>query len=337
VVLRVGSVDASALRDLVREQRELPVPPKLGPGDTLDGLTVTGVLHESRVTRLYQVASASPNPRQLVLKTLTEAAALDAHERLAFAHEMWLAKRVVARYFASTLELGAPSSLYFLNTYHPGASLGQHLAAGRHYTVPEALKIGMELCRALGALHRRSIVHRDVKPDNVHIGDDGQLRLLDLGVATSGFEVAELSAASRAGTPSFLAPELFTGGSAGVPTDIYAWGVTLYFVLTRQYPYGEIEPFQTPRFGDAAPLTRHRPEVPGWLDNIVMKALAINPTERFETAEELLLTLEQGPLSQAAAPRRRPLATRNLLRTWQVLTVLSVLGNVALIYALVVR
>ena len=343
LVVRVDAVDASALRDVLRTQQALPVPPKLAPADVIDGMQVLEVLHESRITRLYKVQRGERgerNPRELVLKTLTEQAATDAHERLAFAHEAWLAKRLVAKYFAQYIEANTQaqplSSLNFLSTFHAGSTLAQALAAGQHYTVPEALKLAMELARALGALHRRSIIHRDVKPDNVHLGDDGQLRLLDLGVATSGFDVTDISSARRAGTPSFLAPELFqASGTPSVQSDIYAWGVTVYFTLTRHYPFGEIEPFQTPRFGNAAPATRLRPELPGWFENILMKALAVEPSARFETAEELHLALEQGPLGSATPPKRRPLATRNALRTWQTLAVLALLGNVVMLYLLV--
>lgn len=331
VVLRVDEIDANGLRDAVQLQRDLPALPRLAVGERYDGLTVLEKLHESRVTLLYRVQDAAGRP--LVLKTLTEAAQADAHERLAFAHEIWLGRRVVARFFAQTVEPATPpSALYALTTYHAGRTLGQQLADGRHYTVPEALKIGMDLARALGALHRRSIVHRDVKPDNVHLGDDGQLRLLDLGVAVSGFDVTELAQARRAGTPSFLAPELFGNGEPTPRSDLYAWGVTLYHLLTRKFPYGEVEPFQTPRFGEPAPPSRWRPDIPGWLEHIVLKAVAADPEARYETAEELLLALEQGPLAQEVPIKRRPLATRNLLSTWRAVALVSLAANLLLLF-----
>jgi serine/threonine protein phosphatase PrpC len=338
LVVQVHATDENLLRDLLREQQPLPVPPPLKAGEVIDGLTVQALLHESRITRLYQVRSTEG--RELVLKTLTSLAAQDAHERLAFAHEAWLAKRAVARYFAQSVPpLQAPTALYALSTFHAGQTVAQSLAAGRHFTVPEAIKLGMDLARALGALHRRSITHRDVKPENIHLGDDGQLRLLDLGVAISGFDAPELSSAQRAGTPSYLAPELFAVHSdddkAHTPTpitDLYAWGVTIYQVLARRYPYGEVEPFQTPRFGEPEPASRTRPDVPGWLDNLLLKAVDADPRQRFETAEELLLALEQGPLATQHAPRKRPLVTRNVLRTWQWVAVLSLVINAILLY-----
>ena len=180
---------------------------------------------------LYRVRDAQG--RQLALKALSREAHADAHERLAFAHERWLNKRVVARFFAQNIDPPENASAsYSLSTYHDGKTLAQQLKLGGEITIPEAIKYAVELSRAVGALHRRSIIHRDIKPENIHLGDDGQLRVLDLGVAVSGFEVAELSSATRAGTPSYLAPELFDSAEPSAQSDIYAVGVTLYHLLS---------------------------------------------------------------------------------------------------------
>lgn len=92
--------------------------------------------------------------------------------------------------------------------------------------------------------------------------------------------------AGNPGTPSFMAPELLSGVPASVEHDLYAVGVTLYHLLTRKYPYGEIEPFQHPKFGEPVVPTRWRPEIPAWVENILLKAVALDPAQRFETAEE---------------------------------------------------
>jgi serine/threonine protein phosphatase PrpC len=334
LVVRIDDVDDNALRDMLHEVRELPALPPLEAGQVFDGFTVLERLHQSRVTVLYRVREGSG--RELAMKALTREANADAHERLAFAHERWLNKRVVARFFAQNVDQPEDASAaYSLTTFHAGQTLAQRFATQGQLSVPDAIKCAVELSRAIGALHRRSIIHRDIKPDNVHQGDDGQLRLLDLGVAVSGFEVAELSSASRAGTPSFLAPELFDNAEPSAQSDLYALGVTIYFVLTGKYPYGEIEPFQTPRFSDPTPPTRWRPDCPGWFENILLRVIAVDPAQRFETAEEFLLAVEQGPLSAASsrqATLRQPLATRNRLRTWQVVAAISLLLNVALAY-----
>jgi protein phosphatase len=216
-------------------------------------------------------------------------------------------------------------------TWHAGVTLETRLKAGHRFSVPEVQQLGIRLAKALGALHRRGIIHRDIKPANLHLGDDGELRILDLGVAHSG-DQPRASARGRVGTPSFLAPELFAGAEAGTQCDLYAAGVTLYYLLTRQYPYGEIEPFQHPRFGEPTPPTRYRPDLPGWLESILLKGVARDPRQRFETAEELLLALERGAYRPLAPPPPTPLAARAPLALWRAIGVVSIVINLLLLY-----
>ena len=141
---------------------------------------------------------------------------------------------------------------------------------------------------------------------------------------------------AQPGTPSDMAPELFAGGEANVRTDLYALGVTLYHLLTRKYPYGEIEPFQRPKFGQPIPPTRYRPDIPYWFENIVLKAVARDANKRFETAEEMLHALEVGELKPLLAPARTPLIARARLVKWQWIAIFSFVINILLIYLLIV-
>lgn len=131
-----------------------------------------------------------------------------------------------------------------------------------------------------------------------------------------------------------MAPELFAGDKAGPAHDLYAAGVTLYHLLTRKYPYGEIEPFQHPRFGEPVPPTRYRPDIPGWLENVLLKAVARDPAQRFETAEEFLLALERGASRPLNRPPVTPLAMRNPLLTWRIIAGLSLVTNLLLLMLL---
>ena len=133
-----------------------------------------------------------------------------------------------------------------------------------------------------------------------------------------------------------MAPELIAGEAATVQSELYAAGVTLYYLLTRKYPYGEIEPFQHPKFGDPTPPTRYRPEIPHWLENVLLKAVARDAKLRFETAEEALLALEQGEHRALDAPRRTPLMARDPIRVWQMLALGSIALNLMLVYLLLV-
>lgn len=333
MVVRIDSVPDKNLRDQLSAERHLPIPPRLKPGTRLDGFEVLALMHESRMSLLYQVRNLADG-RLWVLKTLPPQAAHDAAAAEALIQEEWLAKKVIAHYFPQILPLTTEdrSALYYVMSWHEGATLQQYLDNGRHFSVTESVQIGIRLIKGLAALQRLNILHRDIKPANVHLGADDKLRILDFGVAAST-GLHDIS--DGAGTPSYMAPELIAGDSASVASELYAAGVTLYYLLTRKYPYGEVEPFQHPKFGDPVPPSRYRPEIPHWLENILLKAVARDPRLRFETAEEMLLALEHGEHRALDAPRCTPLLIRDPLRVWQLLALFSIVLNLMLVFLLV--
>lgn len=329
MVLRVLSVSPASLRDWLAAGSHLPLPPRLRIGDELDGLRIEMVLHESRVTLLYRVTRLA-TAEQLVMKTLRVNA--DEEACAALIHEEWLARRVTALYFPQVATHDARAHLYYLMSWHEGATLAVQLARGHCYSPADTVQIGIHLLKGVAVLHRLAIVHRDIKPENLHVGNDGRLRILDLGVAASdGQDFGEIN---NPGTPSYMAPELFAGKIATEATDLYAAGVTLYHLLTRRYPYGEVEPFQHPRFGDPVPPMRYRADIPAWLDAVLLKACARDAKDRFETAEEFLLALERGATRPLDRPRRMPLAQRNPQLLLKLITVASLIVNLLLFYLL---
>lgn len=333
VVVDVLALPPASLRDSLAGAASLPLPPRLKVGHELDGLRVEDVLHDSRQTLLYRVSNPR-NGQQLVLKTLQPDMSGDPAATAALLMEEWRARRVVSPYFPQVVPVEQRSCLYYLMTWHAGATLQARLDGDQHFPVGEVVRLGVALLKAVGALHRLDIVHRDIKTDNIHLGQDGILRVLDLGVAVSLAERQPGEPIGRAGTPSYMAPELFDNPEPEFGHDLYAAGVTLYHLLTRKYPYGEIEPFQTPRFGEPARPTRWRPEIPGWLENILLKAVAREAKDRFETAEEFVLALERGASRPIAAPGRQPLIQRNPLRLWKLVATASLAMNFVLLLIL---
>lgn len=328
VVLEALTLPPPNLRDSLENSARLPLPPRLKPGQELDGLEVEEVVHDSRITQLYRVRDKKSGQR-LVLKTLRPECDGDNELISGLIMEEWRARRVVSPFFPQLLPADERSCLYFLMTWHEGATLQQMLDADHHFTVAEAIQHGIRLLKGIASLHRLEIAHRDIKPANIHLGQDGRLRILDLGVALSAGESG--AAAGNPGTPSFMAPELLDGVPATIEHDLYAAGVTLYHLLTRKYPYGEVEPFQHPKFGEPVPPTRWRPEIPGWVENILLKAVALDPVQRFETAEEFLLALERGASRPVRAPQRMPLLDRNPVRAWKLIAAVSLLLNFVLL------
>lgn len=331
VVVQVKRLPEDTFEDSFSGARQLPLPPVLKPGRSLDGLDIEELLHASRVTLLYRVREPRGNT-QWVMKTLRPEMN-DPESVAALVHEEWLAGRVTVGPFPQIVHYPPRTHLYYLMTWHSGMTLQARLSAGYRFGVTDIADIGIHLMKGLGVLHRLAIVHRDIKPDNLHLGSDGKLRILDLGVAAS--DGAAFREINNPGTPSFMAPELFADGVCSVSSDLYAAGVTLYHLLTGRYPYGEVEPFQHPRFGEPVPPTRYRPDVPAWLEAILLKACAKEPAQRFETAEEFLLALERGETRPLNLPRRQPLLLRNVNRTVRLLLALSLLVNLILALLLV--
>ncbi len=330
VVIDVLALPLASLRDSLESAASLPLPHRLKVGHEIDGLVVEEVLHDARETLLYHVRNRR-NGQPLVLKTLQPALQGDAGAGAALLMEEWRARRVLSPCFPQVVPSDERSALYYLMTWHAGATLQARLDAGQHFPVGEVVRLGIALLKGIAALHRLDIVHRDIKPGNVHLGRDGMLRILDLGVALSLGERKADDPVAPAGTPSYMAPELLDGAPPAPGFDLYAAGVTLYHLLTRKYPYGEIEPFQKPKFGEPVRPTRWRPEIPGWLENIVLKAVAREAKDRFETAEEFLLALERGPSRPLAAPGRQPLVQRNPLMLWKIVAAASLAVNFVLL------
>ena len=333
VVIDVLALPRASLRDSLESAASLPLPHRLKVGHEIDGLVVEDVLHDARETLLYRVRNLR-NGQQLVLKTLQPKLQGDAGASAALLMEEWRARRVLSPYFPQVVPSDEKSGLYYLMTWHAGSTLQARLDADQHFPVGDVVRLGIALLKGIAALHRLDIVHRDIKPANIHLAQDGALRILDLGVALSLGERKADDPVGQAGTPSYMAPELFAEAPPAPGFDLYAAGVTLYHLLTRKYPYGEVEPFQKPKFGEPVRPTRWRPEIPGWLENILLKAVAREAKDRFETAEEFLLALERGSSRPLAAPGRQPLVQRNPLMLWKVVAAASLAVNFVLLLKL---
>jgi serine/threonine protein phosphatase PrpC len=339
LVIHVRELAAARLEDALVHGRLLPVPPRLKVGDTLDGYTVTALLADTGLHRLYQ--ARDPGRALVALKTLHESHANDPEERALLAHEAWLGLRLTEQFggkasgFVGVHEPREPSAFYAVFDWHGGTTLEQALARRRPFPIDQVVRGGIAVARALGRLHRQGVVHRDIKPGNLHLGDDGQWRVLDLGVAVSG-NASPSERRLRAGTPSYMNPEQWQGeqGEVAAPRyDLYALGVTVYQWLTGHLPYGAVEPYQLARFrSDPKPPSRLRPEVPIWLDHVVLRAVARDPKQRFETAEEFALALERGAARPVDPPGPTPSVPRDPAGVWKAARVASVALNVLLLF-----
>ncbi len=297
----------------------LPILPPPSPGDVIDNFELGEVLANGRYSRLFKAVDRDHH-RDVVVKFPKPNVADELSLRLATMREIWVPSRVRSPWVGEIIELAPQrqSRLYSVMPFYDGETLERRLSRRPSISPTVGIPIAIQLAKAIATLHRAGIVHRDIKPDNVIIRSDGGLKLIDLGVVyLPKFE--DFPAADTPGTPSYMAPELFEGLRANAETDQFALGVTIYRMFSGgAYPYGEIEPFSRPRFGKPAPLLRHRPELPVWLDAVIAKAIAVDPAMRFADTIEFGFELEDGAAhGQKALPRRRSLYERNPVLVWQ--------------------
>jgi serine/threonine protein phosphatase PrpC len=338
LVIRVKGLAPERLEDALRQGRQLPVPAKLRLGEELDGFRITALVADTGIHRLYQARDLATG-ELVAIKALHEARATDPEERAMLAHEAWLGLRVGGQRAGELVrvrEVQNASAFYVVFDWHDGRTLEQLLGDGRPFAIEDVVQGGIAIARALGRLHRQGVIHRDIKPANLHRSDDGRWRIIDLSVALSGRESAALRGL-HAGTPSYMNPEQWgVDGAEPRPadagSDLYALGVTLYRWLTGFLPYGEIEPYQKAPFRrDPVVPSRRRPDVPIWLDHVVLKAVARDPAQRFETAEELALALERGASRPLERPQATPLITRDPAALWKLAFLVSALFNALLV------
>jgi serine/threonine protein phosphatase PrpC len=330
MLVSIDSLPQSVLADTLAQLGQWPLPPKLRPGQSFEGWQVEGLVGESRQSLLYRVRDAQE--RHWLLKTLPASRHTDEFAGPALLQEEWFLKRVAGRYFAEAHPLPQRQHLYYVQREYSGQTLAEQFQHSGTLGLPQWLELAPRLLRAIGMLHRRNILHRDIKPENLLWVEDGELRVLDLGLAyCPGLSSDEISALP--GTPSYIAPEAFAGAPPSARQDLYAAGVTLYYLLTGHYPHGEIEAFQHPRFATPTAASRYRPDLPVWLDECLKRAVAVNPEERFETAEEWLLVIERGE-REAISSRPRPLLEREPLKVWRGLALFSLLLNLLLLVLL---
>lgn len=181
---------------------------------------------------------------------------------------------------------------YIVMEYVAGCSLADRLREG----VPppaETLRVARRVAAALDHAHALGVVHRDVKPANVLLGDDGAVRLTDFGIAQAGREFEWWAPWAGLGTPAYMAPEQRLGQRAGAHTDVYALAVVLYEMLTGRTPHG-----------DGAPSARAiNPYLPPEVDGVLARGLAHDPARRPSSASELVAALDAALCENRPAPR----------------------------------
>ncbi|MGW3966789.1 protein kinase domain-containing protein [Amycolatopsis sp. NPDC005003] len=207
----------------------------------------------------------------------------------------------------------APGGPYLVMEYLPSRSLAEVLADRETLPAEEVARIGAPIASALAAAHAEGVVHRDVTPGNVLLGESGVAKIADFGISRATGEGTVTGGGFIAGTPAYLAPEVAGGGEAGFPADVFSLGATLYRALEGTPPFGNDDNAITLLLRIAKEETippRHR----GPLAEVLTRMLQRDPEARPTMAEvqELFEAVTGGrPLPP---PRPRPRAGTRLLR-----------------------
>lgn len=216
--------------------------------------------------------------------------------------------------------------LFLVMPFYDGETLKQRLAKGS-LTEEETLDVALQVARGLAAAHERGIVHRDVKPGNLLLADDGRVKILDFGVAKLT-DVSLTRPGETPGTESYMAPEQAAGGVVDARADLWALGAVMYEMLTGVRPAGSVDS----EVDGPTPLIDRLANTPRGLAETVVRLLAIRPDERYPDAWALIEDLEvlaggPGSLSARPAPSlKRFLAELKRRHVFRVAAVYGVAG-----------
>ncbi|WP_217184339.1 Stk1 family PASTA domain-containing Ser/Thr kinase [Streptomyces sp. AC495_CC817] len=243
--------------------------------------------------------------RRIALKVMHAHLSDDSAFQSRFIQEARAAARLADPHVVNVFDQGQDGELaYLVMEYLPGITLRELLREQKRLTIAQTITIMDAVLAGLSAAHRAGIVHRDVKPENVLLAEDGRIKIGDFGLARA--TTANTATGQQLlGTIAYLAPELVTRGTADARSDIYALGIMLYEMLVGEQPYKGEQPmqiaFQHATESVPRPSVRN-PGVPEQLDELVLWATEKSPDERPDDAQQMLERLREIERDLGIAP-----------------------------------
>ncbi|WP_223293036.1 MULTISPECIES: bifunctional protein-serine/threonine kinase/phosphatase [Shewanella] len=322
-LLSIDTLPKLNIDDLYQRLSKLPFPPPLSEGMKLDGYLIEEILHQSQRSQVYLASDATGNKR--CIKTPSVNYLDDGAYIERFMLESWIGHRINSPNVVKLLDRDrAKSALYYVTEHLNGLSLSTWITRNPKASVQEVLPLLKQIESGVRAFHRKETIHQDLKPDNILLTYEGQIKLIDFGSChIKGIaEIATpLQRDSILGTADYSAPESVLGYRVTNKADLFSMAVITFEMLTGQLPFkGKLAQCRTKQdYLKLAyiPSYELNPLIPLWMDPPLKKALSFDPASRQVDTSELLYELNQ-PLANWDKPEvGRSLLERDPARFWQ--------------------
>jgi len=305
-----------------RAGRRSKVLASIRPGARVGRYTVGARLHTGGMATIYAVGAVRARP-PLVLKTPKLGPDHPLSSLMAFENEIQVLERLHGPHVPRLVASGDPHTRpYLIMERIEGDALAR--AAKRAPIEIDTLRqLGARLCRAVQALHHQNVIHLDLNPSNVRNRANGEMVLIDFGLAHHAQlpDLHDAAFGEEEGTTPYISPEQLHHVRSDSRSDIYAIGAILYQLATGHYPFGRPNLLSLAKRLAVPPLPPrcHRPDLPAWLQEIILRCLEIRPERRFATAKEIahLLAHPEAVHVGSRGHRTRPPGWWQRLRGWQ--------------------